>query len=63
MQKKCTKIWSFQKKAVLLHAFSPKSVKKARPGGGIGRRVGLKHQWETVPVRSRPWVQERRCMQ
>ena len=30
------------------------------PGGGIGRRVGLKHQWETVPVRSRPWVQERR---
>ena len=26
------------------------------PGGGIGRRVGLKHQWETVPVRSRPWV-------
>ena len=31
---------------------------QARPGGGIGRRVGLKHQWETVPVRSRPWVQE-----
>ena len=23
MQKKCTKIWSFQKKAVLLHAFFP----------------------------------------
>ncbi len=36
-------------------------AKRASPGGGIGRRVGLKHQWETVPVRSRPWVQERRC--
>ena len=33
-------------------------AEKARPGGGIGRRVGLKHQWETVPVRSRPWVKE-----
>ena len=31
-------------------------AKRASPGGGIGRRVGLKHQWETVPVRSRPWV-------
>ncbi len=31
-------------------------VVQASPGGGIGRRVGLKHQWETVPVRSRPWV-------
>ena len=39
-----------------MHAFSPDKGKKARPGGGIGRRVGLKHQWETVPVRSRPWV-------
>ena len=29
---------------------------RASPGGGIGRRAGLKHQWETVPVRSRPWV-------
>ena len=29
---------------------------KRGPDGGIGRRVGLKHQWETVPVRSRPWV-------
>ena len=36
--------------------FAPAFVKKASPGGGIGRRVGLKHQWETVPVRSRPWV-------
>ena len=32
MQKKCIKIWSFQKKAVLLHAFSldrkvPRDVK------------------------------------
>ena len=63
MQKKQVKIWSIQKKAVLLHAFSPDKGKKASPGGGIGRRVGLKHQWETVPVRSRPWVQERRCMQ
>ena len=56
MQKKSPKIWSIQKKAVLLHAFSPRNANKARPGGGIGRRVGLKHQWETVPVRSRPWV-------
>ena len=68
MQKKVPKIWSIQKKAVLLHAFSPVKVKESRsrilikpslarsPGGGIGRRVGLKHQWETVPVRSRPWV-------
>ena len=36
--------------------FAAAFVKKASPGGGIGRRVGLKHQWETVPVRSRPWV-------
>ncbi len=27
------------------------------PGGGIGRRAGLKHLWETVPVRLRSWVQ------
>ncbi len=39
--------------------FAPAFRKKACPGGGIGRRVGLKHQWETVPVRSRPWVQAR----
>ncbi len=26
------------------------------PGGGIGRRTGLKHQRVTMPVRSRPWV-------
>ena len=24
-----------------------------RPDGGIGRRAGLKHLWETVPVRLR----------
>ena len=29
----------------------------ARPAGGIGRRAGLKHLWETVPVRLRRWVQ------
>ena len=34
-------------------------AQKASPGGGIGRRAGLKHQWETVPVRSRPWVQRK----
>jgi hypothetical protein len=28
------------------------------PGGGIGRRAGLKHLWETVPVRLRSRVQE-----
>lgn len=28
------------------------------PGGGIGRRAGLKHQFLGVPVRSRPWVQK-----
>ena len=33
-----------------------KVAERESPGGGIGRRVGLKHQWETVPVRSRPWV-------
>ena len=55
---------SIQKKAVPLHAFFSRvarhpfshSEQKHCPGGGIGRRVGLKHQWETVPVRSRPWV-------
>jgi hypothetical protein len=30
---------------------------KACPAGGIGRRAGLKHLWETVPVRLRRWVQ------
>ena len=63
MQKKYKKIWSCQKKAVPLHPLFALKMQKASPGGGIGRRVGLKHQWETVPVRSRPWVQERRCMQ
>ncbi len=28
------------------------------PGGGIGRRAGLKHQFLGVPVRSRSWVQK-----
>ena len=28
------------------------------PGGGIGRRAGLKHLWETVPVRLRLRVQK-----
>ena len=70
MQKKCNFFWSIQKKAVLLHPLFASKGGKSRsrilikpslarsPGGGIGRRVGLKHQWETVPVRSRPWVQE-----
>ena len=71
MQKKCNFFWSIQKKAVLLHPLFASKGGKSRsriliksslarsPGGGIGRRVGLKHQWETVPVRSRPWVQIR----
>ena len=54
--KKCKNFWSIQKKAVLLHPLFAQKTQKASPGGGIGRRVGLKHQWETVPVRSRPWV-------
>ena len=29
------------------------------PNGGIGRRAGLKHLWETVPVRLRLRVQKR----
>ncbi len=29
------------------------------PGGGIGRRAGLKHQFLGVPVRSRSWVQKK----
>ena len=29
------------------------------PDGGIGRRAGLKHLWETVPVRLRLRVQNR----
>jgi hypothetical protein len=29
-----------------------------RPDGGIGRRAGLKHLWETVPVRLRLRVQK-----
>ena len=56
MQKKLQNIWSIQKKAVPLHPLFAQKTQKASPGGGIGRRVGLKHQWETVPVRSRPWV-------
>ena len=32
MQKKHQKIWSIQKKAVLLHAFSLKNVKKQTSG-------------------------------
>ena len=28
------------------------------PDGGIGRRAGLKHLWETVPVRLRLRVQK-----
>ena len=56
MQKKCDFFWSIQQKAVLLHPLFAQKTQKASPGGGIGRRVGLKHQWETVPVRSRPWV-------
>ena len=35
--------------------FRKKKIYK-RPGGGIGRRAGLKHLWETVPVRLRSWV-------
>ena len=32
---------------------------RLRPDGGIGRRAGLKHLWETVPVRLRLRVQNR----
>ena len=52
-----------KKSSTFAHFFARKSglaAPNARsPGGGIGRRVGLKHQWETVPVRSRPWVQRK----
>ena len=32
------------------------------PDGGIGRRAGLKHLWETVPVRLRLWVRKKPSM-
>ena len=48
MQKKYKKIWSCQKKAVPLHPLFALKMQKASPGGGIGRRVGLKHQWKEV---------------
>ena len=51
-KKKAKKFGQFRKKQYFCTLFR----EKASPGGGIGRRVGLKHQWETVPVRSRPWV-------
>ena len=33
------------------------------PDGGIGRRAGLKHLWETVPVRLRLRVRKRKSCQ
>ena len=39
MQKKCTKIWSFQKKAVLLHAFSLVCVKGINSGCKPAKRL------------------------
>ena len=55
-KKKGEKFGQFKKKQYFCTRFSPQKANKHCPGGGIGRRVGLKHQWETVPVRSRPWV-------
>ena len=66
-KKNAKKFGQFKKKQYFCTLFRSKERKDsarspinggllARPGGGIGRRVGLKHQWETVPGRSRPWV-------
>ena len=52
----CLKFGQFKKKQYFCTLFRSERGDEASPGGGIGRRVGLKHQWETVPVRSRPWV-------
>ena len=55
-KKNAKKFGQFKKKQYFCTLFRSQELKNNRPGGGIGRRVGLKHQWETVPVRSRPWV-------
>ena len=47
------KVFSLSIKNLLLH-----HPKRICPDGGIGRRAGLKHQWETVPVRLRLRVQK-----
>ena len=55
MQKKYLHLQSRNNDNYLIQIFI---LSTTSPDGGIGRRAGLKHQWETVPVRARLRVQK-----
>ena len=61
MQKKCTKIWSFQKKAVLLHAFSLVCVKGINSGCKPAKRLQTEKRSMTRSVIQACNAQSREC--